>query len=184
MCSSWPIGDRCGLAWFSRTRTFVPCESFASTTADGACAPGARACACRRRGRRHARRPLALDRAGRRSRALATKTSRSSSCRCAGRVTSTVTPTRTRAALASVMRDVAPDVLDIHEEPFSVAARQWLAAAPRRSAGGDVHGPERRQALPAAVRAVRDAPRTGASPPCTRAAVRRPRWRGAKDSRG
>ena len=58
-------------------------------------------------------------------------------------------------ALARLVRDVAPDVLDIHEEPFSVAARQWLAAAPRRSPGRDVHGPERRQALPAAVRPVR-----------------------------
>jgi glycosyltransferase involved in cell wall biosynthesis len=34
-------------------------------------------------------------------------------------------------ALARLLREVAPDVLDVHEEPFSVAARQWLAAAPR-----------------------------------------------------
>jgi glycosyltransferase involved in cell wall biosynthesis len=33
-------------------------------------------------------------------------------------------------ALRRVIREFAPDVLDIHEEPFSVAARQWLAAAP------------------------------------------------------
>jgi glycosyltransferase involved in cell wall biosynthesis len=33
-------------------------------------------------------------------------------------------------ALASVVREVAPDLLDVHEEPFSVAARQWLRAAP------------------------------------------------------
>ena len=32
--------------------------------------------------------------------------------------------------LARLVRDLAPDVLDIHEEPFSVAARQWVAAAP------------------------------------------------------
>ena len=32
--------------------------------------------------------------------------------------------------LARLLRDVSPDVFDIHEEPFSVAARQWLAAAP------------------------------------------------------
>jgi len=32
--------------------------------------------------------------------------------------------------LARLLRDLAPDVLDIHEEPFSVAARQWVAAAP------------------------------------------------------
>ena len=32
--------------------------------------------------------------------------------------------------LARLVRDLAPDVLDIHEEPFSVAARQWLSAAP------------------------------------------------------
>ncbi|MBA2461062.1 MAG: glycosyltransferase family 4 protein [Actinobacteria bacterium] len=32
--------------------------------------------------------------------------------------------------LATVIRNISPDVLDIHEEPFSVAARQWLAAAP------------------------------------------------------
>jgi glycosyltransferase involved in cell wall biosynthesis len=32
-------------------------------------------------------------------------------------------------ALASVVHEVGPDVLDVHEEPFSVAARQWLAAA-------------------------------------------------------
>ena len=33
-------------------------------------------------------------------------------------------------ALARLVRDLAPDLLDVHEEPFSVAARQWLAAAP------------------------------------------------------
>lgn len=32
--------------------------------------------------------------------------------------------------IARVLRDVSPDLLDIHEEPFSVAARQWLRAAP------------------------------------------------------
>jgi glycosyltransferase involved in cell wall biosynthesis len=32
--------------------------------------------------------------------------------------------------LARLVRDLTPDVLDIHEEPFSVAARQWVAAAP------------------------------------------------------
>ena len=32
--------------------------------------------------------------------------------------------------LRQVLEEVAPDVLDIHEEPFSLAARQWLAAAP------------------------------------------------------
>src|SRR4051812_7570426 len=30
-----------------------------------------------------------------------------------------------------LIRDVQPDVLDVHEEPFSRPARQWLAAAPR-----------------------------------------------------
>jgi glycosyltransferase involved in cell wall biosynthesis len=35
-----------------------------------------------------------------------------------------------RRRLRSVIAHVAPDVLDIHEEPFSVSARQWLAAAP------------------------------------------------------
>lgn len=34
-------------------------------------------------------------------------------------------------ALARLVRDLAPDVIDVHEEPFSVAARQWLGAAPR-----------------------------------------------------
>jgi glycosyltransferase involved in cell wall biosynthesis len=34
-------------------------------------------------------------------------------------------------SLSRVLHDVAPDILDIHEEPFSVAARQWLAATPR-----------------------------------------------------
>jgi glycosyltransferase involved in cell wall biosynthesis len=34
------------------------------------------------------------------------------------------------AALARVIRRVRPDLLDIHEEPFSVAARQWLRARP------------------------------------------------------
>jgi glycosyltransferase involved in cell wall biosynthesis len=34
------------------------------------------------------------------------------------------------SSLPGLLRDVGPDVLDIHEEPFSVAARQWLAAAP------------------------------------------------------
>ena len=33
-------------------------------------------------------------------------------------------------ALRRLIDDAAPDLLDIHEEPFSVAARQWLAAAP------------------------------------------------------
>ena len=33
-------------------------------------------------------------------------------------------------ALCRVISELRPDVLDIHEEPFSVAARQWLAAAP------------------------------------------------------
>jgi len=35
-----------------------------------------------------------------------------------------------RAALCRLIADVKPDLLDIHEEPFSIAARQWLAAAP------------------------------------------------------
>jgi glycosyltransferase involved in cell wall biosynthesis len=34
------------------------------------------------------------------------------------------------AQLAGLVRDLNLDVLDLHEEPFSVAARQWLAAAP------------------------------------------------------
>jgi len=33
-------------------------------------------------------------------------------------------------ALRLLIEDVRPDVLDLHEEPFSVASRQWLAAAP------------------------------------------------------
>jgi glycosyltransferase involved in cell wall biosynthesis len=33
-------------------------------------------------------------------------------------------------AIQRVFREVRPDVLDLHEEPFSVAARQWLRAAP------------------------------------------------------
>jgi glycosyltransferase involved in cell wall biosynthesis len=33
--------------------------------------------------------------------------------------------------LARLVRHIAPDVLDVHEEPFSHAARQWLSAAPR-----------------------------------------------------
>jgi glycosyltransferase involved in cell wall biosynthesis len=32
--------------------------------------------------------------------------------------------------LARLIREVRPDVLDVHEEPFSLAGRQWLAAAP------------------------------------------------------
>jgi glycosyltransferase involved in cell wall biosynthesis len=35
-----------------------------------------------------------------------------------------------REPLHDVVRSLAPDVLDIHEEPVSLAARQWLAAAP------------------------------------------------------
>jgi glycosyltransferase involved in cell wall biosynthesis len=35
-----------------------------------------------------------------------------------------------RAALARVIRSVDPDLLDVHEEPFSVAAHQWLRSAP------------------------------------------------------
>lgn len=33
-------------------------------------------------------------------------------------------------AIENLLADVRPDVLDIHEEPFSAAARQWLRAAP------------------------------------------------------
>ncbi len=32
--------------------------------------------------------------------------------------------------LRRLIRELRPDVLDVHEEPFSTAARQWLAAAP------------------------------------------------------
>jgi glycosyltransferase involved in cell wall biosynthesis len=35
-----------------------------------------------------------------------------------------------RAALRAVLAETRPDVLDIHEEPFSLATRQWLGAAP------------------------------------------------------
>jgi glycosyltransferase involved in cell wall biosynthesis len=34
-----------------------------------------------------------------------------------------------RVKLERLIRSVDPDLLDVHEEPFSVAARQWLAAA-------------------------------------------------------
>jgi glycosyltransferase involved in cell wall biosynthesis len=34
------------------------------------------------------------------------------------------------SVLARLVRDLTPDVLDIHEEAFSVAAWQWVAAAP------------------------------------------------------
>ncbi len=34
------------------------------------------------------------------------------------------------AALSQLVERVGPDLLDLHEEPFSVAARQWLRAAP------------------------------------------------------
>jgi glycosyltransferase involved in cell wall biosynthesis len=37
-----------------------------------------------------------------------------------------------RADLDEVLARIEPDVLDIHEEPVSVAARQWLAASPAR----------------------------------------------------
>jgi len=37
---------------------------------------------------------------------------------------------RSAEDLRDILADIRPDVLDIHEEPFSVAARQWLAAAP------------------------------------------------------
>jgi glycosyltransferase involved in cell wall biosynthesis len=33
--------------------------------------------------------------------------------------------------LEHLIRELRPEVLDLHEEPFSIAARQWLAAAPR-----------------------------------------------------
>src|SRR5581483_6217834 len=35
-----------------------------------------------------------------------------------------------RRALRQLVDEVEPDVLDIHEEPFSVAASQWIAVAP------------------------------------------------------
>lgn len=34
------------------------------------------------------------------------------------------------SAIRRLLRDVAPDILDVHEEPFSLAGRQWLKAAP------------------------------------------------------
>lgn len=34
------------------------------------------------------------------------------------------------SALARVVSNTEPELLDIHEEPFSIAARQWLRAAP------------------------------------------------------
>jgi glycosyltransferase involved in cell wall biosynthesis len=37
---------------------------------------------------------------------------------------------RNPSMLAEVIADVRPNLVDIHEEPFSVASRQWLAAAP------------------------------------------------------
>jgi glycosyltransferase involved in cell wall biosynthesis len=37
---------------------------------------------------------------------------------------------RSAADLRAVIAEARPDVLDLHEEPFSVAARQWLRAAP------------------------------------------------------
>jgi glycosyltransferase involved in cell wall biosynthesis len=33
-------------------------------------------------------------------------------------------------AVARLVREHAPDVIDVHEEPFSVSARQWLTASP------------------------------------------------------
>jgi glycosyltransferase involved in cell wall biosynthesis len=36
---------------------------------------------------------------------------------------------QTQQALSGLIERVKPDVLDVHEEPFSVATRQWLAAA-------------------------------------------------------
>ena len=33
--------------------------------------------------------------------------------------------------LADVIADVRPDILDVHQEPFSSAARQWLRVSPR-----------------------------------------------------
>lgn len=37
---------------------------------------------------------------------------------------------RDDSTLSRVIRSAQPDVLDLHEEPFSVAARQWLRVAP------------------------------------------------------
>ena len=37
---------------------------------------------------------------------------------------------RSPQALRRLIEERQPDVLDLHEEPFSVAARQWLKAAP------------------------------------------------------
>ncbi len=37
---------------------------------------------------------------------------------------------RDRNALSNLIDELKPDLLDIHEEPFSLAGRQWLAAAP------------------------------------------------------
>ena len=37
---------------------------------------------------------------------------------------------RDRRELPRLIDELKPDILDLHEEPFSVAARQWLAAAP------------------------------------------------------
>jgi glycosyltransferase involved in cell wall biosynthesis len=37
---------------------------------------------------------------------------------------------KSQAAIRQLLTEVRPDVLDLHEEPFSAAARQWLKAAP------------------------------------------------------
>ena len=37
-----------------------------------------------------------------------------------------------RTAIEGLLAHIAPDLLDIHAEPFSIAARQWLAVTPQR----------------------------------------------------
>ena len=62
---------------------------------------------------------------------------------------------RDPSMLARVIADVRPDVLDVHEEPFSVAARQWLSGCSSRPPDRDVHGTEHRQTISAAVLGLR-----------------------------
>ncbi len=88
-----------------------------------------------------------------------------------------------RAELDGLVRGVDPDILDIHEEPFSVAARQWLAAAPPdlpivmyTAQNVDKRFP------PPFAQYERAAHRR--VPPSTRAAPRRPPSPGARASAG
>lgn len=83
------------------------------------------------------------------------------------------------AAVRSVVEDVKPDVIDIHEEPFSSASRQWLrAAGPRPVVMYTAQNIDKRFPPPFAQYERAALGRVAALYPCTRQAASVARGKG------